>query len=82
MMYEELVKRLRICPDYNEGCLNCPHEHDLGCRSSTMREAADAIESLIQENSFLKLMQQQLTKDIPENELGKKVYSTLKMCGF
>lgn len=45
-MYDELVKRLRICPDYNEGCLNCPHEHDLGCRSSTMREAADAIEEL------------------------------------
>ena len=45
-MYDELVKRLRICPDYNEGCVNCPNEHDLGCRTTTMREAADAIEEL------------------------------------
>lgn len=44
--YEELVERLRICPDYNDGCKNCPHEHDLGCRSTTMREAANAIEEL------------------------------------
>lgn len=46
-MYDELVKRLRICPDYNEGCVNCPHEHDLGCRTTTMHEAADAIEELM-----------------------------------
>lgn len=45
-MYDELVKRLRICPDYNDGCVNCQHEHDLGCRTTTMREAADAIEGL------------------------------------
>lgn len=45
-MYDELVKRLRICPDYNDGCVNCQHEHDLGCRTTTMREAADAIEEL------------------------------------
>lgn len=44
--YEELVRRLKICPDYNDGCKNCPREHDLGCRSTTMREAADAIEEL------------------------------------
>ena len=41
-----------------------------------LNEAVNAIESLIQENSFLKLMQQQLIKDIPDNELGKKVYNT------
>ena len=46
-MYDELVKRLRTCPDYNDGCTKCPHEHDLGCRSTTMREAADAIEELL-----------------------------------
>lgn len=46
MMYEELIKRLRICPDYNEGCVTCPHKHDLGCRTTTMHEAADAIEEL------------------------------------
>lgn len=45
-MYDDLVKRLRICPDYNDGCVNCQHEHDLGCRTTTMREAADAIEGL------------------------------------
>lgn len=45
--YEELVERLKICPDYNDGCKNCPHEHDLGCRSTTMGEAADAIEDLL-----------------------------------
>lgn len=45
-MYDELVKRLRICPDYDDGCVNCQHEHDLGCRTTTMREAADAIDDL------------------------------------
>lgn len=52
-MYDELVRRLRICPDYNDGCVNCQHEHDLGCRTTTMREAADAIEELSRENESL-----------------------------
>lgn len=53
-MYDELVKRLRKCPDYNEGCVNCPHEHDLGCRTTTMLDAADAIEELqIAEKKYL-----------------------------
>ncbi len=71
-MYEELVKQLREATGWKNASIHY----------SLMNEAANAIESLIQENSFLKLMQQQLTKDIPENELGKKVYSTLKMRGF
>lgn len=45
--YEELVERLKICPDYNDGCKNCPHEHDLCCRSTMMGEAAEAIEDLL-----------------------------------
>lgn len=45
-MYDELVKRLRVCPNYTEACVSCPHEHDLGCRTTTMHEAADAIEEL------------------------------------
>ena len=45
-MYDELVKRLRVCPNYTEACVSCPHEHDLGCRTTTMHEAADAIEKL------------------------------------
>ena len=45
-MYDDLVKRLRVCPDYNEGCVNCLHKHALGCRTTTMHEAADAIEDL------------------------------------
>ena len=45
-MYDELVKRLRECPNYTEACVSCPHEHDLGCRTTTMHEAADAIEEL------------------------------------
>lgn len=44
--YGELVNLLRICPDYCKGCMNCPHEHDLGCRTTMMGEAADAIEEL------------------------------------
>ena len=79
-MYEELVKALRHCNTY--GCKGCPYEGIDGCITVVRGEAANTIESLIQENTFLKLMQQQLTKDIPENELGKKVYSTLKMRGF
>lgn len=71
-MYDELVKRLREATGWKNAS-----EH-----YSLMNEAANVIESLVQENSFLKLMQQQLTKDIPENELGKKVYSALKMCRF
>lgn len=79
-MHEELVKALRCC---NTGiCDNCPYNGINDCIAVVRKESANAIESLIQENSFLKLMQQQLIKDIPENELGKKVYSTLKMCGF
>ena len=79
-MHEELVKALRCC---NAGkCNDCPYYGINDCITVVRREAANVIESLIQENSFLKLMQQQLTKDIPENELGKKVYSALKMCGF
>lgn len=81
-MYEELVKALRYCNTNTYGCKGCPYEGIDGCMTVVRSEAAKAIESLIQENSFLKLMQQQLTKDIPENELGKKVYSALKMCGF
>lgn len=53
LMYDELVRRLRICPDYNDGCVNCQHEHDLGCRTTTMREAADAIEELNKRNCEL-----------------------------
>lgn len=45
--YEELVNLLKICPDYCNGCTNCPHEHDLGCRTTMMGEAADAIEELV-----------------------------------
>lgn len=45
-MYDDLVKRLRVCPNYTEACVSCPHEHDLGCRTTTMHEAADAIEKL------------------------------------
>ena len=67
-MYEELVKQLREAT----GLENASH-------CSLMNEAANTIESLVQENNFLKLMQQQLVKDIPENELGKKVYNTFKM---
>ena len=67
-MYEELVKQLREATGWENASVHY----------SLMNEAANAIESLVQENSFLKLMQQQLTKDIPENELGKKVYNTLK----
>lgn len=80
MMYEELVKAFRCC---NTGiCDDCPYNGVNNCITVVRREAANAIESLVQENNFLKLMQQQLTKDIPENELGKKVYSTLKMRRF
>lgn len=76
-MHEELVKALRCC---NAGkCNDCPYEGINGCIGIVRREAANAIESLIQENSFLKLMQQQLTKDIPENELGIKAYDALKI---
>lgn len=64
--YEKLVKRLRICPDYNDGCKNCPHEHDLGCRSTTMREAADAIEELIMQQrgneEVVKVMQMEIDR--------------------
>ena len=45
-MYDELVKRLIECPNYTEACVSCPHEHDLGCRTTTMHEAADTIEEL------------------------------------
>ena len=45
-MYDELMKRLRVCPNYTEACVSCPHEHELGCRTKTMHEAADAIEEL------------------------------------
>lgn len=79
-MHEELVKALRHCNTY--GCKGCPYEGIDGCITVVRREAANAIESLIQENTFLKLIQQQLTKDIPENELGIKVYTAFKMCGF
>lgn len=79
-MYEELVKALRCCDTY--GCKGCPYEGIDGCITVVRKESANAIESLIHENSFLKLMQQQLTKDIPENELGIKVYNAFKMCGF
>lgn len=75
-MYEELVKALRHCNTY--GCKGCPYEGIDGCITVVRGEAANTIESLIQENSFLKLMQQELTKDIPENELGIKAYNALK----
>lgn len=71
-MYEELVKQLREATGWENA----------SAHYSLMNEAANVIESFVQENSFLKLMQQQLTKDIPENELGKKVYSALKICRF
>ena len=77
-MYEELAKALRCC-DIIYGCKNCPYEGVNNCISIVRKESANAIESLIQENSFLKLMQQQLTKDIPENELGIKAYDALKI---
>jgi hypothetical protein len=55
-MYDELVKRLRVCPNYTDACVSCPHEHDLGCRTTTMHEAADAIEKLSKELIELKLL--------------------------
>lgn len=45
-MYEELVKGLRDCPDYINGCKQCRYEHSLMCRSLFMSEAANAIEEL------------------------------------
>lgn len=45
-MYDELVALLKVCPDYNEGCKNCPHEHEFGCQNTVMREAADVIDKL------------------------------------
>ena len=65
-MYDELVKRLRICPDYNDGCVNCPHEHDLGCRTTTMHEAADAIEVLQEDNAALNGTVSNLIQQIAE----------------
>ena len=68
-MYEELIKQLREATGWKNASIHY----------SLMNEAANAIESLVQENNFLKLMQRQLIKDIPENELGEKVYNTLSV---
>lgn len=78
MMYEELVKQLR--ESKNEQCYIGCFGNCVNCKiDAELKQAADAIESVVQENSFLKLMQQQLTKDIPENELGIKAYNAIKM---
>ena len=97
-MYEELIKSLHCCfgfDSHETDCDNCMMKDKRkkynyeGCCDALALSAIDAIvelqkenKNLIQENSFLKLMQQQLIKDVPENELGKKVYSALKMCRF
>jgi hypothetical protein len=54
-MYDELVKRLRVCGDSNDSCGNCPdRENDGSCpygewefaAEKYMLQAADAIEEL------------------------------------
>ena len=53
-MYDELIKRLRLCAEYD--CHRCEYEFELGCRSKLNNEAADAIEQLSKELIELKLL--------------------------
>lgn len=67
-MYEDLIIHLR---EYAK------HYSD----DSTYTEAADAIEKLEQENTFLKAMQRQFVTGIPMNDLGRMVEKGLKRTG-
>ena len=44
-MYEELIKRLRLCAE-GFNCRRCEYEFVNGCRSKLNKDAADAIEEL------------------------------------
>lgn len=78
---KDFTEVIKNCDDNCYNCniyLTCFEKYSDKKLVNLLNETVNTIESLIQENSFLKLMQQQLIKDIPENELGKKVYNTLK----
>jgi predicted nuclease with TOPRIM domain len=70
-MYDELVKRLRE----KAGAFDYDGRPDIAC---DYEQAADAIEKLEQENSFLKEMQRQLVKDVPLEDLGRMVYAGIR----
>lgn len=74
-MYEELVRKLRnrrICVQSGG---------DLEKDFPLLKEAADAIEKLQQENDFLKGMQKQIVRGISNKELGQMVYRELRRGG-
>lgn len=75
--FTEVIKNCNCDCDNCNIYLTCFEKYSDKKLVNLLNETINAIESLIQENSFLKLMQQQLIKDIPENELGKKVVQNL-----
>ena len=66
-MYEQLLKNLK-----SYWCSITDGEHGTPLKR-TLCEAINAIESLQEENKFLKDMQKQLVKGMDEHELGKMV---------
>lgn len=57
---EELVKALRICPNEECGCENCPYVHlsesGICCENYLRRKAADMLEKLAAEKDAKKAM--------------------------
>ena len=79
-MYEELIDSLKLCGDkdvtYCNGCL-LDKSTNINCRLALMQKAADAIETLQEENRFLKNMQKQLASSVDKRELGNMVRGAL-----
>lgn len=50
-MYDELVKRLRLCAE-GFHCRKCDYDNVSFCRTKMNNEAADAIEKLVQKEKF------------------------------
>lgn len=67
-MYENLVEALRLCVKYHK-----PED-----ALANAEQAAQAIETLSQENKFLKSMQRQLAKDVPLSDLGIMAFRSIK----
>lgn len=52
-MYDELVKRLRNCSTQAAPCKTCDMTEDGSCSDTLMKQAADAIEELSEDNTAL-----------------------------
>lgn len=64
-MYDELIKRLRRCEQFQ--CRECEYEQVTGCRAKLNEEATDAIEELqAQINGWIELERKALIKSVPK----------------